>query len=46
MAAPLNKDQTVGGWYMMTGRSPLWLVEDWGGLDEGGDSEENGSEGS
>lgn len=44
MAAPLNIDQTVGGSYMITRCSPLWFEEDWGGLDEGGDSDEYGSE--
>lgn len=43
MAAPLNMDQTVGGWYIITGRSPL-LLEDCGGDEDGGDSDEYASE--
>ncbi len=45
MAAPRSIDQTVGGWYKTTGEpSPLLFEEDRGGEDEGGDSEEYGSE--
>jgi len=45
MAAPRIIDQTVGGWYMTTGdRSPLLFEEDCGGEDEGGESDEYGSE--
>ena len=41
MAAPRSIDQTVGGWYKTTGEpSPLLFEEDWGGEDEGGDSDE------
>lgn len=42
IAAPLNNDQTVGGWYIITGCSPLLF--DCGGEDEGGDNDEYGSE--
>jgi hypothetical protein len=45
MAAPLNIDHTVGGWYIMTGCcSPLLLDDDCGGLEEGGERDEYGSE--
>lgn len=43
IAAPRSNDQNVGGWYIITGCSPL-LFEDCGGDDEGGDSDEYGSE--
>jgi hypothetical protein len=45
MAAPRSIDQMVGGWYMTTGKpSPLWFDDDCGGEDDGGDSDEYGSE--
>ena len=46
IAAPRSNDQIVGGWYMITGRSafPLLFVEDCGGEEDGGESEEYGSE--
>jgi len=44
IAAPLNIDHTVGGLYMMTGASPLLFDEDCGGEEDGGDSDEYGSE--
>jgi hypothetical protein len=41
MAAPRSIDQTVGGWYMTTGKpSTLLFNDDCGGEDEGGDSDE------
>jgi hypothetical protein len=43
IAAPRSNDHTVGGWYTITGCSPL-LFDDCGGLDDGGDNDEYGSE--
>jgi len=43
IAAPLSRDQNVGGWYIITGCSPL-LFEDCGGEEDGGDNEEYASE--
>lgn len=46
IAAPLINDHIVGGWYIITGCSPLPLLfdDDCGGLDEGGERDEYGSE--
>jgi hypothetical protein len=45
IAAPRSIDHTVGGWYMTTGEPSPWLFDDdCGGEDEGGESDEYGSE--
>jgi hypothetical protein len=44
IAAPRSIDHIVGGWYMTTGEPSPLLFDDRGGEDEGGESDEYGSE--